>query len=176
MKDFSTSATVKTVKDVTYAQCADLCTGRADGSVSQKGKSLIVTAKLPFASQGGSYNCKSFTYTEASKTCGLSDDLIKPQGRADAVATPGTTYNEKHCFNGQLVYIAQMAKCSVYKWPLCCRKCLPQRSRIHTHAQHGSGRVCFSCHRVGTNRWRLLRCLFKVRRSEKISRENLANL
>ncbi|KAL3125932.1 hypothetical protein niasHT_009461 [Heterodera trifolii] len=61
------------------SECEELCTQR-----------LSVTAN--------DFNCKSFMYSNLTRSCVLSDERSRPLGRANLAEVPGWTYFEKKCF------------------------------------------------------------------------------
>ncbi|GMT28150.1 hypothetical protein PFISCL1PPCAC_19447 [Pristionchus fissidentatus] len=65
--------------NVDLESCQSLCTQRLSLSLND-------------------FNCKSFMYNEANRTCILSDERSKPLGRADLIPADGFTYFEKKCF------------------------------------------------------------------------------
>ncbi|KAI6210434.1 hypothetical protein M3Y96_00327600 [Aphelenchoides besseyi] len=65
--------------DLDMESCEQLCTQR-----------VTITKK--------DFNCKSFMYNNATRTCILSDERSTPLGRANLTDAPGFTYYEKKCF------------------------------------------------------------------------------
>ncbi|KAI6242498.1 hypothetical protein M3Y99_00216100 [Aphelenchoides fujianensis] len=65
--------------NVDLESCEQLCTQR-----------VTITKK--------DFNCKSFMYNNATRTCILSDERSTPLGRANLTDAPGFTYFEKKCF------------------------------------------------------------------------------